>query len=75
MDKLEYKGYYGSIEYSQEDNCTNPIRNPLQNCDVFRKNRNKHQCLHPRFDRKKTGTYALIRKIPNPLSSKDLHNM
>ena len=21
MDKLEYKGYYGSIEYSQEDNC------------------------------------------------------
>jgi len=21
MDKLEYKGYYGSIEYSKEDNC------------------------------------------------------
>ena len=21
MNKLEYKGYYGSIEYSQEDNC------------------------------------------------------
>ena len=21
MDKLEYKGYYGSIEYSKEDDC------------------------------------------------------
>ena len=21
MDKLEYKGYHGSIEYSKEDNC------------------------------------------------------
>jgi predicted HicB family RNase H-like nuclease len=21
MDKLEYKGYFGSIEYSEEDNC------------------------------------------------------
>ena len=21
MDRLEYKGYYGSIEYSKEDNC------------------------------------------------------
>ena len=21
MEKLEYKGYYGSIEYSKEDNC------------------------------------------------------
>jgi predicted HicB family RNase H-like nuclease len=21
MDKLEYKGYFGSIEYSKEDNC------------------------------------------------------
>ena len=21
MDKLEYKGYYGSIEYSEEDGC------------------------------------------------------
>ena len=21
MDKLEYKGYYGSIEYSKDDNC------------------------------------------------------
>ena len=21
MDKLEYKSYYGSIEYSKEDNC------------------------------------------------------
>jgi predicted HicB family RNase H-like nuclease len=21
MDKLEYKGYYGSIEYSREDDC------------------------------------------------------
>jgi predicted HicB family RNase H-like nuclease len=21
MDKLEYKGYYGSVEYSKDDNC------------------------------------------------------
>jgi len=21
MEKLEYKGYYGSVEYSKEDNC------------------------------------------------------
>jgi predicted HicB family RNase H-like nuclease len=21
MDKIEYKGYYGSVEYSKENNC------------------------------------------------------